>query len=58
MNFTVKKGCGLRVDISSDGTVFAPHANVKGKWCDVTKTRVATNTLICNNDSYLELPVK
>ncbi len=58
MNFTVKKGCGLRVDISSDGTIFAPHANVKGKWCDVTETRVATNTLICNNDSYLELPVK
>ncbi len=57
MNFTVKKGCSLRVDISSDSTIFAPHANVKGNWVDVCETRIATNTVVCNDTSFIELPV-
>lgn len=57
INFTVKAGCSLRVDISSDATIFAPHANVKGHWAYVTETKVATNTLICNENSCIEIPV-
>ena len=53
--FTVKKGSQIRVDISSDGGVYVPHANKKEHWATVTETKIATNT-ICLDDSFIELP--
>lgn len=53
--FTVKKGCALRVDISSDSTIYNAHANVKGHWAYVNETKVAKNTILCQN-AYIELP--
>lgn len=55
--FTVKAGAQIRVDISSDGGVYVPHANVKGHWAEVTETKIANNTL-CLNDSYIELDME
>ena len=52
--FAIKQGGKIRVDISSDGGVYVPHANVKGHWAEVTETRVAHNTLYLK-DSYIEL---
>lgn len=52
--FTVKKGSSIRVDISSDGGIYVPHANVKGHWAEVTETKIATNTIYLN-DSFIEL---
>ncbi len=57
IGFTAKKGSRIRIDISSDSTAWAPHANVKGNWAFVTKTKIACNTLICK-DAYIELPQK
>lgn len=52
--FTVKKGSRIRVDISSDGGIYVPHSNTRGHWAQVTKTQVATNTVLCE-DAYLDL---
>lgn len=52
--FSVKRGGKIRVDISSDGGVYAPHANVKGHWAEVTETKIAHNTLHLQ-ESYIEL---
>lgn len=53
--FTVKKGSGLRVDISSDGGIYVPHANVKGHWAEVTETQVAKNTVVLNGEAFIEI---
>jgi len=53
--FTVKKGCGIRVDISSDGGIYVPHANVKRHWAEVTETQTATNTLILGKETFIEI---
>ena len=53
--FTVKKGSQIRVDISSDGGVYVPHANKKEHWATVTETKIATNT-IYPRASFIELP--
>ena len=52
--FTVKKGNKIRVDISSDGGIYVPHANVKGHWAEVTETKIANNTIYLA-DSFIEL---
>ena len=55
--FTIKSGAKIRVDISSDGGIYVPHANVKGHWAKVTKTKIATNTIYLN-DSFIELDIE
>lgn len=55
--FTVKKGGKIRIDISSDGGVYVPHANVKDHWAEVTETKIATNTIYLN-DSFIELSME
>lgn len=55
--FTVKKGGRIRVDISSDGGIYVPHANIKGHWAEVTETKIATNTIYLN-DSFIELDIE
>ena len=55
--FTVKKGGKIRVDISSDGGIYVPHANVKGHWAEVSETKIAINTLHLK-DSFIELCVE
>lgn len=57
IGFTIKKGNAIRVDISSHSDIYVPHANVKGHWAKATETKVATNTLICDEDAYIELAV-
>ena len=42
------------MDISSDGGIYVPHANIKGQWAEVTETNIANNTLYLN-DSFIEL---
>lgn len=54
VGFGVKQGGRLRVDISSDGGVYVPHANYKGHWAAVEQTRIAHNTL-CLDQSFIEL---
>lgn len=55
--FTVKKGWRIRLDISSYGGVYVPHANVAGHWAEVTETKVAHNSVICG-EATLELPLE
>ncbi|MEE0410602.1 MAG: CocE/NonD family hydrolase C-terminal non-catalytic domain-containing protein, partial [Clostridia bacterium] len=55
--FTVKKGSGIRVDISSYGGKYVPHANVKGHWAEVTETKIANNTIHLDG-AYIELPTE
>jgi len=53
--FTIRPGMGIRVDISSESGVYLPHANVKGHFAQVTKTKIANN-IVYTADSWLELP--
>lgn len=55
MGFTIKKGNCIRVDISSHSDLYVPHSNVKGHWALVEECRIAENTLIIDEDSYIEL---
>ena len=55
--FTIKKGNQIRIDISSHSDIYVPHPNVKGHWAKVTETKIATNTVICDEDAYIEIPV-
>ena len=52
--FGVKKGGKIRVDISSHGGIYVPHANVKGQWAEVSETKIANNTVFLQ-DAFLEL---
>ena len=54
IGFTVKKGNQLRVDITSDGGIYVPNANIKGHWAEITETKIANNTIFCE-DAYIEL---
>ena len=54
MAFTIRKGGQIRVDIASADGSHAPHANVKGHWAEVTRTKVAMNTLHLG-DGFIEL---
>ena len=53
--FTLKKGSRIRIDITSECGVYAPHANVRGHWAEVTEEKIARNTIFCE-DAYVELP--
>jgi len=55
--FTVKEGGCIRVDIASDGGIYVPHANIKGHWAEVIEERVAVNTVICDEEAYIEYRV-
>ncbi len=57
IGFTVKKGNSIRVDISSHSDLYVPHSNTKGHWAKVTETKISTNTVICDEDAYITLPV-
>ncbi len=54
IGFTIKKGNKIRVDISSDGGIFVPNANVRGHFAEITETKVAHNTVFFDN-SYIEI---
>ena len=58
IGFTLKKGNAIRVDISSHSNLYVPHSNVKGHWAKVTEARLAKNTVICDDNAYIVLPVK
>lgn len=55
--FAVKRGGKIRVDISSDGGIYVPHANIKGHWAEVCDTKIANNTIFIN-DSFIELEME
>ncbi|MBO7310438.1 MAG: CocE/NonD family hydrolase, partial [Clostridia bacterium] len=55
--FTLKKGCRIRVDISSHSDLYVPHTNTKEHWALAESVKVATNTVICGANSYISLPV-
>ena len=54
MDFTVKKGHQIRIDIASHSNMYMASANVRGHWAKVTETKVARNTVYLEN-SYAEL---
>lgn len=57
MGFTVRKGCAIRVDVASHSDLYVPHSNVKGHWAKVTEARIASNTVICDDQAYITLPL-
>ena len=56
IGFTVKKGCSIRIDVTSHSDLYVPHSNIKGHWAMVSETKTATNTVICDEESYVVLP--
>lgn len=56
IGFTVKKGCAIRVDVTSHSDLYVPHSNTVGHWATVEETKIATNTVICDEDSFLVFP--
>lgn len=54
IGFTLKKGDKIRVDISSNGSIYVPHSNLKCHWAKAPKTRIATNTIYMN-DAFIEI---
>lgn len=56
--FTVKKGWKIRIDVSSNDGLYVPHSNTRGNWAEVIDTKIATNTVICSEDSFVTLPLK
>ena len=57
IGFSIKKGDSIRVDISSHTNLYVPHSNTKGHWAKVSETKIATNTVICDENAYITLPV-
>jgi len=57
IGFTLRKGDRIRVDISSNGSIFVPHSNLKCHWAKAPKTRIATNTIFMK-DAFIEIPKK
>ncbi len=58
IGFTLKKGNRIRVDISSHSDKYVPHSNLKGHWAMVTESKIAKNTVICDENAYIILPTK
>ena len=58
IGFTLKKGNRIRVDISSHSDLYVPHSNTPGHWAKVTETRISKNTIICDENAWIDLPVK
>ncbi len=56
IGFTIKKGNFIRVDIASHSDIYVPNSNTKGHWAKVTETKIAKNTVVCNEDAYIILP--
>ena len=56
--FTLKKGCRIRVDISSHSNLYVPHSNTREHWAKAIETKIAQNTLICDKSAYILLPSK
>ena len=54
IGFTMKKGDRIRVDISSNGSIYVPHSNLKCHWAKAPKTRIATNTIYID-DAFIEI---
>ena len=57
IGFTLRKGDRIRVDVSSNGSIFVPHSNLKCHWAKAPKTRIATNTVFMK-DAFIEIPKK
>ncbi len=57
IGFTLKKGNRIRVDISSHSDKYVPHSNIKGHWAQVTDVKIAKNTVICDENAYIILPI-
>ena len=57
--FAVGKGWGVRLDVTSQGGPWVPHANVAKHWAEVLEeeVRVATNSVVCGN-AVLSLPLR
>ena len=55
VGFTLKKGDRIRIDISSDGSLYVRHSNLKCHWAKAPKTRVAVNTLYFD-EGFIEIP--
>ena len=55
--FYVKKGCRLRVDVSSYSDCFVPHANTSVPFSLAKRTRIARNTVF-TGESALLLPLR
>ncbi len=54
----VKAGSRIRLDISSsDFPQYAAHTNYPGIWSEQEKCRVAHQTIFCDGDSRIEIPV-
>ena len=54
----VKAGSRMRLDISSsDFPQYAAHTNYPGIWSEQEKCRVAHQTIFCDGNSRLEIPV-
>ncbi len=53
--FTIKPGGAIRIDVSSTGGKYVPHANVRGHWAKITEAKIANNTVYLDK-SYVELP--
>ncbi len=57
IGFTLKKGDRIRVDISSNGSIYVPHSNLRCHWAKAPKTRIASNTIYMKN-AFIEIPKK
>ncbi len=56
VGFTIKKGCALRIDVSSGSDCFVPHANTAEHFAYEDKPRKAYNRVFSGN-SYVSLPL-
>lgn len=56
VGFTLKKGDRIRIDISSNGSIYVPHSNLKCHWAEAPKTRIAENTIYME-DAFVEIPL-
>lgn len=56
IGFTLKKGDRIRIDISSNGSIYVPHSNLKCHWAEAPKTRIAANTIYMD-DAFVEIPL-
>lgn len=57
--WTISPGSRLRLDLSSsDFPQYAVHSNTAGPWADQAETRVAHQTVIFGEKSFVEIPVQ
>ena len=58
VGFTLKAGNAIRVDISSHSDLYTPHSNTREHWAKAVDVKIAENTVICDEDAYITLPLK